>query len=112
MQFALIELLFYVEPFPFLASDEPQAVGCSIHLYAVEQEDCLPPCLDGGRTGAAKRHDGVACLIVEMMMESIRNNAQWYEAVEKQAKERGITVEENLRRNAIYAIRNREKANP
>ena len=49
---------------------------------------------------------------VEMMMESIRNNAQWYEAVEKQAKECGLTIEDNLRRNAIYAIRNREKANP
>lgn len=46
---------------------------------------------------------------VELMMETIRNNAPWYEAVEKQAKEYGLTVEENLRRNAIYVIRSKKE---
>jgi hypothetical protein len=46
---------------------------------------------------------------VELMMETIRNNTPWYEAVEKQAKEYGLTVEENLRRNAIYVIRSKKE---
>lgn len=49
---------------------------------------------------------------IEMMMQVISDNPQWYEAVVKQAKELGITTEENLRRNAIYTIRTREKAKP
>ena len=49
---------------------------------------------------------------IEMMMQVICDEPQWYEAVVKQAKERGLTIEENLRRNAIYTIQAREKANP
>ena len=49
---------------------------------------------------------------IEMMMQDICDEPQWYEAVVKQAKERGLTIEENLRRNAIYTIQSREKANP
>ena len=49
---------------------------------------------------------------IEMMMQVICDEPQWYEAVVKQAKERGLTIEENLRRNAIYTIQSREKANP
>lgn len=49
---------------------------------------------------------------IEMMMQTIREEPQWYEAVAKQAKELGITTEENLRRNAIYVIQTREKAKP
>ena len=48
---------------------------------------------------------------VELMMETIRNNPKWYDAVIKQAKERGLTTEENLRLNAIYTIRSKEKSN-
>ena len=46
------------------------------------------------------------------MIQNIRNVPEWYEAVVKQAEEQGITVEENLRINAIYVIENEEKNNP
>lgn len=49
---------------------------------------------------------------IEMMIQNIRNVPEWYEAVVKQAEEQGITVEENLRINAIYVIENEEKNNP
>ena len=42
------------------------------------------------------------------MMESIRNNPDWYQAVIDQAKERGLEVEDNLRINAIYVIEYRK----
>jgi hypothetical protein len=45
---------------------------------------------------------------IEMMMKTIRNNPEWYDAVIKQAKERGLTTEENLRLNAIYVIQSKE----
>jgi len=47
---------------------------------------------------------------IQLKMEAIRDNAEWYEAIVKQAKERGLTVEENLRRNAVYVIE-KEKNN-
>ena len=43
---------------------------------------------------------------VMKMMRAIRSTPTWYEAVAKQAEERGITVEENLRRNALYYLEN------
>ena len=49
---------------------------------------------------------------IEMMIQAICDNPQWYDAVAKQAKERGRTIEESLRLNAIYTIQNLEKANP
>lgn len=49
---------------------------------------------------------------IEMTIQVIRDTPQWYDAVVKQAKELGITTEENLRRNAIYTIQTREKAKP
>ena len=48
---------------------------------------------------------------IEMMMKAIRKNPAWYDAVIKQAKERGLTTEENLRLNAIYTIRSKENGN-
>lgn len=42
--------------------------------------------------------------ILERKMEEIKKNSDWYEAIVKQAQERGIPVEENLRRNALYVI--------
>ena len=49
---------------------------------------------------------------IEMMMQSIRNTPDWYDAVAKQAKERGLTTEENLRKNAIYVLQLNESNNP
>ena len=46
---------------------------------------------------------------IQLKMEAIRDNAEWYEAIVKQAKERGLTVEENLRRNAVYVIEKEKK---
>ena len=46
---------------------------------------------------------------IERMMEDIRNNQEWYDLIVEQAKERGITVEENLRRNATYVIQKEKK---
>lgn len=39
------------------------------------------------------------------ILNSIKENAEWYEAVERQAKERGVTTEENLLINAKYVLR-------
>ena len=36
------------------------------------------------------------------IMESIKNDPQWYGSIQQQAQERGISVEENLRQNAVY----------
>jgi hypothetical protein len=41
---------------------------------------------------------------IKAIMESIKENAEWFKAVEQQAKEKGITVEENLYRNAEYVL--------
>lgn len=47
------------------------------------------------------------------IMESIKNDPQWYKSIQKQAKERGISVEENLRLNAayVYQMQNNEQNN-
>ena len=49
---------------------------------------------------------------IEMKIQAIRNIPEWYDAVVKQAEELGLTIEENLRRNAIYLIQIDEKNNP
>lgn len=38
------------------------------------------------------------------IMESIKNDPKWYGSIQQQAKERGISVEENLRINAAYVF--------
>ena len=47
--------------------------------------------------------------IVKATMQRIQNNPQWMQAVERQAKELGLGVEENLRRNAVYVIQEERK---
>ena len=47
--------------------------------------------------------------IIQMKMQQIKDNQRWYDAVVKQAEERGLSVEENLRRNAIYVIKSERK---
>ena len=49
--------------------------------------------------------------LIEATMQRIQDNPGWMQAVERQAKERGVTVEENLRSNAIYVIREERKKN-
>ena len=39
---------------------------------------------------------------IQALMESIKNDPQWFSVIQQQAKERGISVEENLRLNATY----------
>ena len=50
------------------------------------------------------------------IMESIKNDPQWYGSIQQQAQERGISVEENLRQNAVYVYQmqknEQEKNNP
>ena len=50
------------------------------------------------------------------IMESIKNDPQWYGSIQQQAQERGISVEENLRQNAVYVYKmqknEQEKTNP
>ena len=38
----------------------------------------------------------------------IKNDEKWLKAVEEQAEQRGLTVEENLRRNAKYYLEQRQ----
>ena len=37
---------------------------------------------------------------ISAIMESIKNDPQWFSTIEQQAQERGISVEENLKQNA------------
>lgn len=46
---------------------------------------------------------------IQLKTQQIKDSPQWYQSVVKQAEERGLTVEENLRRNAIYAIKQEQK---
>ena len=41
---------------------------------------------------------------IRSIMESIKNDQEWFEVIQQQAKERGISVEENLRLNATYVF--------
>ncbi|MBO6026399.1 MAG: hypothetical protein J6P73_04055 [Bacteroidales bacterium] len=43
-------------------------------------------------------------ILVKQMEQKIRYNKDWFEMVEKQAAEKGITVEENLYINAVYVV--------
>lgn len=46
---------------------------------------------------------------LEATIQSIKGHQEWYQSIENQAKELGISTEENLRRNAIYIINSREQ---
>ena len=46
------------------------------------------------------------------VMESIKDNPEWLRLIEQQAKERGITMEENLRINAEYILEQKEQKQP
>lgn len=39
---------------------------------------------------------------IEQIIENIKEKPEWYASVVKQAEERGISVEDNLRSNAEY----------
>ena len=41
---------------------------------------------------------------IQITMQRIKDSPEWMQAIEQQAKERGITVEENLYRNAEYIM--------
>ena len=49
---------------------------------------------------------------IRAVKESIKANTEWFQLIEQQAKERGITVEENLRINAQYVIDSKKKKQP
>ena len=53
---------------------------------------------------------------IRTIMESIKNDPEWYGSIQQQAQERGISVEENLRLNAAYVFQmqknEQEKNNP
>ena len=46
---------------------------------------------------------------IQKIIQAILDTPEWYDAVVEQAKERGLTIEENLRRCAIYTIKAKEK---
>ena len=47
--------------------------------------------------------------VLNHTIERIRSDKQWMELIERQAKEKGLTVEENLVRNAKYVIEQEKK---
>lgn len=49
---------------------------------------------------------------IQATMERIQGNEKWLQAVERQAEELGLTIEENLRRNAIYVINQDKMKHP
>lgn len=46
---------------------------------------------------------------IQRMMDVIRNNQEWYDFVVEQAASLHLTIEENLRNNAIYYLENHPK---
>lgn len=42
---------------------------------------------------------------IQAVIDQIKNDPEWMEKIKKQAKERGITMDENLRDNAIYVLK-------
>ena len=89
---------------------------CRVTFYLPEGEDGFQTL---GQTRVAlaalkARRPEYAPLL--LTMEMIKADAKWYQAVVEQAKERGISVEENLRRNAKYTIetnkKKKEQTNP
>ena len=46
---------------------------------------------------------------LQAVIQMIKDNEDWMKAVEKQAEERGLTVEQNLRRNAIYVLEKKKQ---
>ena len=46
---------------------------------------------------------------LQAVIKMIKDNEDWMKAVEKQAEERGLTVEQNLRRNAIYVLEKKKQ---
>lgn len=45
---------------------------------------------------------------IRALMEAIKKDPEWFGAIQQQAKERGISVEENLRQNAAYIYQNQK----
>ena len=48
---------------------------------------------------------------LEIIMRRIMDDPKWMQAVEQQAQERGISVEENLIKNAKYILENEKDNN-
>lgn len=51
---------------------------------------------------------------IRSIMESIKNDKEWFGVIQQQAQERGISVEENLKQNATYVFqmqKNRQENN-
>lgn len=46
---------------------------------------------------------------LQAVIQMIKDNEDWMKAVEKQAEELGLTVEQNLRRNAIYVLEKKKE---
>lgn len=42
--------------------------------------------------------------VLQPQIDQIKNDAAWFATIEQQARERGISVEESLRKNALYMI--------
>lgn len=50
--------------------------------------------------------------MLQSIINSIKENPEWFQAIEQQAKEKGITTEDNLRINAEYVMKsNKEQEN-
>lgn len=47
---------------------------------------------------------------INQIISNMKNNPQWFKAIEEQAVQRGITLEENLRQNAEYVLQHNKKA--
>ena len=51
--------------------------------------------------------------MIQSIINSIKENPEWFQAIERQAKEKGITTEDNLLLNAEYVLKmNKENKQP
>lgn len=67
--------------------------------------DFIPYALE--QLQAVRLSDEVA---INQIIDNIKNNPEWLQAIEKQAENRGVTLEQNLRENAEYVLQNVKKS--
>lgn len=98
---------YYRVPFQNII-DAPNTLENADILLGISTAPMLYNFMSGFPTKAITMYNTKEKDVLEMM-ETIRINPEWYDAVIKQAEERHLSVEDNLRINAIYVLESRQK---
>lgn len=92
--------------------EAPQVLKEADLVMAVFTAPCLCNYMYGFTESAIKLYSQdilSAEQILNLTIDRIKSNEQWMELIERQAKERGLTLEENLVINAKYVIEQEKK---